>query len=84
MTYTPPPLNDKPIEHVTSGGVTFRCARADLRVVITVHDLSDNFTSLEKVAEAIADFTAWHALNIFGQLNGFQGYGALRFRFEEE
>ena len=84
MAYTPPPLNDKPIEHVTHGGVTFRCARADLREVITVHDHLDNFTSLERVAEAIAEFTAWHALCIFNQLNGFQGYDTLRFRFEED
>jgi hypothetical protein len=83
MPFTPPAINDKPIDHITSRGVTFRCARADLREPIIIYNY-DHITSFGEFAKAAAEFAAWHALCIFDQLNGFQGYGSLDFKLSEE
>ena len=77
MGYTPPPLNEETIEHTTHHGITFRCARGDLREPIDVIGWGLHGPRL---LVSIAEFTGWHALAIFDHLNGFQGYGSIQFR----
>ncbi len=72
-------VNDRPIEHQTRK-LTFTCARADLRAPIKVHGyLTLRFPLIQNLASEVAQFAAWHALNIFPELNGFQGYDTLTF-----
>jgi len=72
------PINDKPIEHTTSRGVTFKCARADLQAPIEITGLHRQ-PIVDEVAQAAIEFAAWHRGNIFDQLNGFSGYKRLQF-----
>jgi len=72
-------MNERPIEHTCAQGtLVFTCDRADLSRT-PIHVTGD-IRSEEHLACAVAEFTAWHALNIFPQLNGFAGYDTLDFR----
>ena len=62
--------------------MTFKCERADLRAPIRISGLHRQPLVME-VAAAAAEFAAWHALNIFPQLNDFRGYDTLTFEVDD-
>jgi len=74
---------DEPIEHRCAPRmclVVFRCSRADLGAPVVVTS-AEGPLPREVLAEAITGFVAWHALNIFPHLNGFQGYDCVQYEF---
>ena len=83
-------MNAEPIEHTSQSNlITFRCARADLSVPIAVTGWGQIIVKgdtrgvpMERFASDVAEFAAWHAINIFPQLNGFQGYNCITFKLE--
>lgn len=76
-------INDKPFDHTTRRGVTFTCDRSDLSTPIYITGLHRSPLVME-VAQATAEFAAWHALHIHPHLNGFRGYDSLEFEVPEK
>lgn len=68
--------NETPIEHTCRNGTVFRSSRADLADVVQVKRSSD----WPQTCADFAEFGAWHAMEIWPHLNGFQGYDCVRYR----
>lgn len=75
-------INEKPVEHVSFNMVTFKAKRADLVGGVDVYVMRP-MDSIE-LMQACADFTSWHCLCIWEQLNGFAGYDNIKFRLHDE
>lgn len=76
-------VNEKPFEHRCRNGTVFTGTRCDLRDGVDVQLdgwVKDVRGWRELVNCDYVEFAAWHALNIFPQLNGFQGYDCITFR----
>lgn len=67
-------LNDKQFNHITRNGIEFSC---DLRGPILV----SKHNSTQQLALAVSEMIAYHAMNIWPELNEFQGYDALTYKF---
>ena len=70
-------INEQPIEHSSSNGTTFKADRADLIGGVTVQAYSHT-SEKDKMAD-FAEFAAWHTHCIFNQLNGFNGWSAVKY-----
>ena len=66
------PLNDKPFEHTSHRGTTFKCQRCDFAAPITISGPLSM-----AVLEDLAEMIGWHAVNIRPELNGFAGYDCI-------
>jgi len=64
--------------HLSSDGVSFKCATLDLSTVIIVRDAPKDRGAF---ALAVAEFAAFHAVHVRPRLNGFRGYDCLTFEF---
>lgn len=74
-------INDKPLEHTSHNGTTFKASRCDLQGGVTVTKPAWLISDLQLAAD-FGEFTAWHALCIFKQLNGFAGYNCIQYNLE--
>jgi hypothetical protein len=72
------PMNDKPYEHTSRYGTTFKCARCDFREPIYYQYRGEKL-SREKLMLDVSELIGFHAANIWENLNGFQGYDTVRF-----
>ncbi|MEX6780382.1 hypothetical protein [Pseudomonas aeruginosa] len=75
-------INEQPLEHRSNNGTLFKAERCDLRGVVEV-------TKPLNISEAdlgadFAEFAAWHTHCIFNQLNGFSGWGGIRYELKQE
>ena len=70
-------MNDKPYSHVSSNGTTFKCERCDFRSPIKA--LRPGGLSDENFAVDVSEMIGDHARGIWPNLNGFQGYSALKY-----
>ena len=69
------------IEHITIKGTMFRCERADLSTVVTVHTDTEDVDPL-KFAREVSEFIGWHALWVHPTLASFRGYDCVTYKFE--
>lgn len=67
-----PPMNDKPYSHNGRHGTEFKSDRCDLASGVEVTK-PEGITDAQFAAD-LAEFGAFHALNIREDLNGFSGY----------
>jgi hypothetical protein len=74
-------INDKPLEHTSHHGTTFKAQRSDLYGGVTVTKPAWPIAEAQFAAD-FGEFTAWHALCIFKQLNGFAGYDCIQYTIE--
>ena len=70
-------MNERPFEHLCNRRTTFKHERCDFAdgPIFYTSESEDKFELIEDVAEMIG----FHATNILPELNGFRGYGGLRF-----
>ena len=73
--------NDKPFEHTSANGTTFRADRGDMSTGVKVSNMWH--ITEEKMHADFMEFGAWHAMWIHPFLNGFQGYDTVVYDFEE-
>ena len=76
--------DDRKIEH-SAGSFTFTC-RADIGHAVEAvwqgevwHGRGEDAFDAAESGSAVAEFIAWHSLNILPTLNSFQGYDCVRF-----
>lgn len=73
------PMNDMPFEHVSHNGTVFKCSRCDFKEPIYVSQPDESFW-LNKLMVDISEMIGYHAMNIWNQLNGFQGYDTIEYK----
>lgn len=78
-------LNEKPFSYHSSWGSSFKCDRCDFRSPVTVHMVRQPKTEIELkfFARDVAEMVAYHAMNIWPKLNGFQNYDSIAFEFRK-
>lgn len=69
-------INDRTLEHTSRNGTRFTASRCDLSGGVVVE--KPEGLGEVSLAQDIAEFTGWHALSIWSQLNGFAGYDCLQ------
>lgn len=74
-------MNDKPLEHTSHNGTSFKAERCDLYGGVKVTKPTWPITEVQLAAD-FGEFTAWHVLCIFKQLNGFAGYDCIQYNVE--
>lgn len=74
-------LNDKPFKHICRNGMTVIADRCDFKEGVTL-ECSIHASDLQ-ITQAYGEAIAWHALNIFPQLNGFAGYAYITLTIEK-
>jgi hypothetical protein len=72
---TSPFLNENKFEHYGHYGTLFTADRCDFRGGVKVE--IPNCISKEALMSDISEMVAYHAINIFPRLNGFQGYDCI-------
>lgn len=75
-------INEQRLEHRSNNGTVFKAERCDLRGGVEV-------TKPLHISEAdlgadFAEFAAWHTNCIFNQLNGFPGWGGIKYVMKHE
>ena len=70
-------LNENRFEHQSHYGTIFTADRCDFRSGVKV-EIPKNM-SRENLMSDVSEMVAYHALNIFNQLNGFQGYDCINY-----
>ena len=78
-------MNDRIFTYHSSWGHTFECDYCDLRTPIRVRSnrKPTNDKELSFFARDVSEMIAYHAMNIWPQLNGFSGYDTLTFEFSK-
>ena len=69
--------NENPFSHQCSNGTFIKCDRCDFRTPVTVvkpKDIDEN-----NFITDISEMIGFHAINIWPDLNGFQGYGTIHY-----
>ena len=69
-------------EHMSRLGTLFRCERADLSTVVTVHTDTEDVDPL-KFAQEVSEFIGWHALWVHPKLVSFRGYDCVTYKFAD-
>ena len=69
-------MNEKPFTHHCCNGSRFQCDRCDFTKPIKVLD-KPPYEAL--FAADVAEMIGYHAINIWPELNGFQGYDTIEF-----
>ena len=72
-------LNEKPLEHTSSNGTTFKADRCDLRGGVIIEYPSYLLTDQQKMDDFL-QFGAWHRGEIWQRLNGFSGYDCVQIK----
>lgn len=72
-------LNERSFEHSCRNGTNFFSDRCDFRTNVRVEVPRD--ISREALMQDVSEMIGYHAMNIFPQLNGFQGYDTIIFQF---
>ena len=75
-------MNDQSFSHMSNNGTVFKGDRCDLSSGVKVSFLWD--IENEQQNADFAEFAAWHAMQIWPQLNGFAGYDAIRYEYSTE
>jgi len=75
-------MNAKSIEHMSRNGTVFKSERGDLRSGVMVVSSWD--VGMGEMCADFAEFAAWHALHIHPNLNGFGGYDAISYEFDDK
>jgi cytolysin (calcineurin-like family phosphatase) len=70
-------INDKALSHTATNGCRFKAARADLKGGVKL--IKPEGTTEANMAADIAEFGAFHGMEIWPRLNGFQGWGSVEF-----
>lgn len=73
-------MNTESLEYMCSNGTTFKADRCDLKGGVRVLEAWET-TPEQKMAD-FAEFGAWHLANIHPNLNGFAGYGSIKYSFD--
>lgn len=75
-------LNGRSFTHHSHGfpGITVEASRCDFKEGVTVYYNAG--MPADRLARALAEVMAWHAVNIRPQLNGFCGYDCIRYSFK--
>ena len=69
-------MNDLLYTHTSRNGTTFECKRCDFRDIVYYYDKPKELNLfLQDVSEMIAQ----HAMVIWPELNGFQGYDTITY-----
>lgn len=78
-------MNDRIFTYHSSWGHTFECDYCDFRTPIRVRSLRGQpmGDDVKFFARDLAEMIAYHSLNIYPELNGFQGYDTLDFQFSK-
>lgn len=69
--------NDQPLEHRGPNGTEFKAKRCDLRGGVDV--FRPRYVDDARYAADLAEFGCFHTYWIVPELNGFQGWGAIKF-----
>jgi hypothetical protein len=79
------PMNDKAFLHRSSNSIELFSQYCDFRtgVYIVKPEYIDELSEVE-LTKAIAENIGYHAINIFKELNGFNGYGNIQYNFVNE
>lgn len=71
------PLNEEPFEHHCDNGITFKAERCDFQggiVAVLPRGISN-----ERLMADVSQMIGYHAANITPNLNGFSGYGGIKY-----
>jgi len=71
-------LNDSRWQHICSNGTEFTCDRCDFKEPVIINP-PDNL-SPENLWQDLSEMIGYHALNVWPNLNGFQGYDTITFK----
>ena len=75
-------LNKKKFEHLCRNGTRFTADRCDFRNGVVAE--IPHSISREQLMQDVSEMIAYHALNIFDQLNGFSGYDYITYIIKGE
>lgn len=75
-------LNEKKFEHICGNGTQFTADRCDFRGGILAE--VPKGISRKELMQDVSEMIAYHALNIFNQLNGFSGYDCIKYEIKEK
>ena len=71
-------LNEKPFQHLSRFGTEFKCTRCDFRAPVLYTVLSNDIPNQNLMSD-VAEMIAFHAMDIWPNLNGFSGYDCITF-----
>lgn len=74
-------VNEKPLEYHCLGGTVFKSDRSDLRGGVDVK--KPKHSSEASFGADCVEFGMWHSSCILPQLNGFPGWGGLRYKISD-
>lgn len=69
------PMNEKPFSHRGHHGTYLTANRCDFRGGVTITDKPKDIAAF---ASDIAEIISYHAMHIWPELNGFQGYDCIQ------
>jgi hypothetical protein len=76
-------MNDKKFQYIGHCGTVFTCDRCDFSTPIRAESVASSSSGIEALVRDVAEMIGWHAVNIHPELNGFQGYDTLQFKFND-
>jgi hypothetical protein len=70
-------INENPLSHTSNNGCHFTATRCDLKGGVKL--FKPSWITEADMAADIAEFGAFHGMEIWPKLNGFQGWGSVEF-----
>jgi hypothetical protein len=74
-------INEKPFTYIARYGTLFASSRCDLKEGVDISTDGPNPISLQQYHSDLAEMIGYHATVVHSQLNGFQGYDCISFKF---